>query len=132
MEQLAPGGIQVASASSMPDQEMLEHSEDAGSLCYLSASRIEGPLPTFDGLEVRSRKDRAIGRLDGIIVDSAEHRIRYLVVDREGRSGHHRYLVPLAATTVDAERPALRVDIDRADLARAEEFDDQRFSTLSD
>jgi sporulation protein YlmC with PRC-barrel domain len=116
----------------MTEDLMLEYSAEAAKLCYLSASRIEGPLPSFDGLAVRSGEGRKIGRLDGIIINPAERRVRYLVVDAAKRFRHHRYLVPLEATTVDAERRELRVDIDRADLAQVEELDDHEFSTFSD
>ena len=101
-------------------------------LCYLDAAHVEGPLPNFDGVEVRNRDDRTIGRLDGIIIDPAERRVHYLVVDDGGLLRHHRYLLPLPPTRVDAERPALRVDVERADLRGCEEFDDHAFRSFSD
>src|SRR5688572_20225825 len=96
---------------------------EAARLRYLNATRIEGPLPTFNGLDVRDSKGRRVGRLDGIIIDPAERRLRYLVVDDGGFLENHRYLIPLQRTRIDAERPALWVDVDSADLGGCEDFD---------
>ena len=101
-------------------------------LCYLNAAQVEGPLANFDGVEVRNRDDRKIGRLDGIIIDPSERRVRYLVVDDSGFLRHHRYLLPLSPTRIDAARPALRVDVERADLRHCEEFDHNAFRSFSD
>jgi hypothetical protein len=101
-------------------------------LCYLDATHVEGPLPTFDGLEVRNRQNHWLGRLDGIIIDPAERQVRYLVVDEGRFLRHHRYLLPLAPTQVDVEHGALRVDLNRDDLTDAEEFDAEAFPKFSD
>src|SRR5262245_53277045 len=95
----------------------LEHAAEDRTLCYLNAASIEAPVSsTPDRLEVRGSDGRKIGLLDGVIIDPEEHRLRYLVVARTQRFRRHRYLVPLAPTTLDAERHALRVDINPADL----------------
>jgi sporulation protein YlmC with PRC-barrel domain len=101
-------------------------------LRYLNATRLEGPVPRFDRLVVLNSEGRRVGRLDGIIIDPAQRRVRYLVVDDSGFFKHHRYLLPLAPTRVDTERPALRVDIDSADLTRCEDFDPAAFPRFSD
>jgi hypothetical protein len=100
-------------------------------LCYLDAMHLEGPLPEFDGAEVRTSSDRKIGHLDGIVVDPAARRVRYLVVDTAKSPGRHRYLVPVDATRVDVKHRALCVEVDRTDLARCEEFDADAFSHFS-
>jgi hypothetical protein len=101
-------------------------------LCYLSADRVEGPIDTFDRLEVRTRENERIGRLDGIIIDPAERRARYLVVDEDRFLRHHRYLLPLVPAQIDAEQHALRVDVDKDDLTDADEFDADAFPVFSD
>ena len=111
---------------------MTELMAESGRLCYVSATHVEGPLPTFDRVEVRSRENRKIGRLDGIIIDPAERQVRYLVVDAPTFFTHHRYVVPLASTQIDAERPSLRVDLDRDELTHVDEFDAAAFPTFSD
>jgi hypothetical protein len=100
-------------------------------LCYLDNTQIEGPLQQFDGVEVRNRGDRKIGKLDGIVIDPTERRVRYLVVNDSNFLRHHRYLLPLGATRVDAERRALCVEVDQTDVARCEEFDLNAFRTFS-
>jgi hypothetical protein len=83
-------------------------------------------------LEVRTRENERIGRLDGIIIDPEERRARYLVVDEDRFLRHHRYVLPLVATQIDAEQRALRVDVDKDDLTDADEFDASAFPPFSD
>jgi hypothetical protein len=101
------------------------------SLCYLEATQIEGPLEAFNGVEVRDRSDGKIGRFDGIVIDPAERRVRYLVVDNERFLTHQRYLLPLDATHVDIEHKTLCVDADQRDLTFYEEFDAHAFRSFS-
>jgi PRC-barrel domain len=101
-------------------------------LRYLNATQIEGPVSSFDHLEVRSREDRTIGRLDGILIDPSERRVRYFVVDDEGSRRHHRYLIPLAPTRLDARRRALCVDVTTSDVEQCEDFEDASFPHFSD
>ena len=99
---------------------------------YLSAAQLEGPLPTLDHLDVRGRDDRSLGHLDGIVINPAERRVQYLVVDNDRFLRHHRYLLPLDDARVDTERQALQVDLDRRDLNRLDEFDDDAIPAFSD
>jgi len=109
-----------------------EPSQENAQLRYLSATDVEGPLPTFEGFEVRDRQDRRIGKLDGIIIDPSERRVRYLVVNERTFVRRHRVLLPLESARVDAERAALHVDLDTDDLDDLQEFDTRRFPTFSD
>lgn len=112
---------------------MSSRSSETVGLRYLNARRIEGPLSTFDHLDVRSSEGRKVGRLDGIIIDPAEQRLRYLVVDEAGFLKHRRYLLPLSRIRVDAEQPALWVDdVDSCDLHRCKDFDPASFPRFSD
>lgn len=104
---------------------------DTSSLCYLSADHLEGPLPSFDHLDLRTIDDEPLGRLDGIIIDRPAKRMRYFVVDA-GDQAHHRYLLPLCPTRIDPEAHALCVDVNESELHRCAEFDPDAFRTLSD
>src|SRR5438552_2427576 len=104
---------------------------DRPDLCYLRADHLEGPMDSFAHLDVRTPDNRAVGRLDGIIIDRPARRMRYFVVDAGDRA-HHRYLLPLCPTRLDAEHHALRVDMKDADLERCAEFDPHEFTMLSD
>jgi len=103
---------------------------DAPHLCYLRADQIRGPLPTFDHLEVKNREDVKLGRLDGIIIDAAERRMEYFVVE-QGFLNHRRYLLPLQLTQVDTETNALRMDVDGGDLESCARFNPGAFRRYS-
>jgi sporulation protein YlmC with PRC-barrel domain len=104
---------------------------EPATLCYLDNSQIEGPLEEFEGVEVRNRGDRKIGRLDGIVIDPTEGLVRYLVVNDGGLIWNRKYLLPLDGTRVDAEHRALCVEVDRADLAGCEKFNSDSFRAFS-
>jgi PRC-barrel domain protein len=103
---------------------------DAPHLCYLSADQIRGPLPTFDHLEVMDREDIKLGRLDGIIIDAAERRMEFFVVE-QGFLNHRRYLLPLRLTQVDTETHALRMDVGGGDLESCARFNPGAFRRYS-
>jgi hypothetical protein len=80
---------------------------------------------------VWNREDEPIGALDGVIVDIATHRLRYLVVDIRRLFGHSRVLLPFFPTQIDMEHHALRVDVDDATLDACERFDPSAFVTFA-
>ena len=98
-------------------------------LRFLDNSRLESPL--VEPLEVRTQAGTKIGTFDGVIVDPAQRRVRYLVVDR-GRVFHKRCLIPMPAVRVDAEHHALRIDVDDTDPKAWEQFDPVTFPRFSD
>ena len=104
---------------------------DRTRLRYLSADHVEGPRSTFERFEVRNVDDEKIGRLDGVLVDPPARRMRYLVVD-VGTFRHRLHLVPLEATRVDHDAHALRVDMERDDMASAPPFDPHTVVRFSD
>ena len=107
------------------------HTDESAKLCYLDATQISGPLEDFDDVQVRHRQRGTIGRLDGIVIDPAERRVCYLVVDDERFLRHRRYLMPLNAAQVDVEHRAVWVDADQAALTVCEEFDRDDFRSFS-
>jgi hypothetical protein len=103
---------------------------ESAKLCYLEATQISGPIKDFEDVQVRHREHGTIGRLDGIVIDPAEQRVRYLVVDNERFLGR-RYLMPLDAAQLDVEHHALWVDCDDAAFTIYEEFDREDFRRFS-
>ena len=101
----------------------------ASQLRFLDNSQLESPL--VEPLDVRTQAGTKIGTFDGVIVDPAERRVRYLVVDR-GRVFHKRCLIPMPAARVDAEHHELRIDVDDADPTEWEQFDPVSFPKFSD
>jgi PRC-barrel domain protein len=75
-------------------------------LCFLESHRLQGPLT--DACDVWTRGGKRIGTLDGVVVNPAEHRACFLVVDR-GRLLPDRCLVPLPAQ-LDVVHHALEVE----------------------
>ena len=99
-------------------------------LCYLKANQIRGPL-SFDHLDVKDRDDENIGRLDGIVIDAAAHRMQYFVVE-QGFLHRRRYLLPLSPASLDMDLNVLRVDVDRSELSTCERFHSDTYRSYSD
>ncbi len=100
-------------------------------LCYLQSNQLLGPLKTFDHLEVKDRDDENLGRLDGIVIDAAARRMRYLVV-QQGFLHRRRYLVPLSPTSLDRDNNVLRMDVDQGEMSACERFDPETYARYSD
>ena len=107
---------------------MMNDSADPG-LRFLENSRLESPLVEL--LDVRTQGGIKIGTFDGVIVDPAQRRVRYLVVDR-GRFFHERCLIPMPSARVDAEHHSLSIDVDEADPQEWQRFDPVTFPRFSD
>src|ERR1700687_3798675 len=107
----------------------MDNSSDAPRLRFLDNSRLEAPL--LEPLDVRIRGGIKIGTFDGVIVDPAERRVRYLVVDR-GRLCQERCLIPMPSARVDAEHHSLSIDVDDADSQEWQHFDPLTFPRFSD
>jgi hypothetical protein len=99
------------------------------SLRFVENSRLESPL--VEPLDVRTQAGVKIGTFDGVIVDPAQRRVRYLVVDRGGFF-HKRCLIPMPSARVDAEHHALSIDVDDADSQEWQRFDPVTFPRFSD
>ena len=94
-------------------------------LCYLDASRVMGPAGLLASVDVRTRHDQPLGSIGGVLIDPAEHKLRYFVIESPGASSQRRYLVPIeAAATMAPEGTSLRLDMETDDFTALEEFDD--------
>jgi hypothetical protein len=98
-------------------------------LRFLDNSQLESPL--VEPLDVRTKTGTKIGTFDGVVVDPAERRVRYLVVDR-GRVFQKRCLIPMASARVDSAHHELRLDVDDTDTNEWERFDPVTFPKFSD
>jgi hypothetical protein len=83
---------------------------DENRLRYLSADCVEilaeGKLS--DTL-LLGDNDRPLGKLDGVVIDPLERRVRFYVIKSDGWFRSHRYLMPAAAVQVETDRHALHV-----------------------
>jgi hypothetical protein len=101
-------------------------------MCYLDASRVQGPAGDLGGITLKTADDTAVGRLDGIVINPAERRVVYFVVQSSGWLRRRRFLVPAAAgLRIEADR-TLTVDVRHEELSGCEEFDNQKVRNFSD
>ena len=83
-------------------------------LSYLDASKVTSPAGVLSELEVLSAQGQLLGRIEGVVIDAAARRVRYLSVRTSGWLGIRRYLVPADQLgQLEGDRKALRL---RADL----------------
>ena len=81
-----------------------------------------------DGMIVRTAS-RAVGRLQGFLIDRATQRVRYLVVETWGLWGRTS-LVPITAARIDFESRAIEL-LDEEQVERVEKFRPEQFETFS-
>lgn len=106
--------------------------EHRSRLSYLDADNIDDDRVDFDGLDVLDPAGNKLGNLDGFMVDAAGGRPYYAVVDSGGWFSGRRYLLPIGHARLDAGNKALRVDVERGAIEHYPEFDESRFSELSE
>jgi len=93
-------------------------------LCYLDASRVLGPTGLLAALDVRTMHDQPVGSVDGVVIDPAERRLRFFVVEPSGSVNHRRILLPVeAAASVAPEGRTLRIELESGEIAGLHEFD---------
>jgi hypothetical protein len=96
----------------------------AGQLCYLDASRVESPAGGLEGVTVETQEAETLGKLDGVLIDPSERRLRYLVVEVPGRFRRRRFLISADHPVwVEQQRNTLMVDAEGEDLSNSDEFD---------
>jgi hypothetical protein len=102
-------------------------------LCYLGAGQVTGPCGGLQGVKLATDKDEALGTLDGVVIDPAERRIRYFVVQRQGWFRSRRVLLPAdRPTQIADDRRTLRLPVDPEELSHCEEFDGRSIPPFSD
>ena len=95
-----------------------------GRLCYLDASRVVGPTGLLAALDVRSSHNQSVGILDGVVIDPAERKLRFFVVEPSGSVNNRRVLLPVeAAASVAPGGGTLRIEVESGDIGALDEFD---------
>jgi len=113
----------------MPHDAPLAANEE---LSYLDASKVTSPAGTLAELDVLSAEGRSLGSIEGVVIDAAARRARYLAVRAPGWFGRRRYLVPVDHLgQIEGDRKALRLRLDLRheampglDVAAFREFSD--------
>jgi hypothetical protein len=97
---------------------------DCKHLCYLEASKLEGPAGELAGLAVRTEGDEKLGTFDGVLIDPTQRRLRYFVVEDRGLLRRRRYLLSAdVPIRVGSEGQSLRIDVHKTDVTLSGEFD---------
>lgn len=99
---------------------------------YVAASDLDdGPLH-FDGFEVDGIDGKKLGKVDGFIVDIADGRPYYVVVNAGGWFRSKFLLLPVGHARLDEERKVLISDLSRDRVENFPGFDKAEFEQLSD
>ena len=91
---------------------------DTSDLSYLDASKVDSPGGVLAGLDVLTMDGERLGRIEGVVIDAAARRVRYLAVQSSGWFGRKRYLVAAdQLAQLERERHALRLRVNIRDEA---------------
>ena len=91
------------------DAQLLATSE----LSYLDAAKVSSPAGALSELDVLSVEGRRLGSIEGVVIDAAARRVRYLSVRSSGWFSRRRYLVAADQLgQIEGERKALRLRVD--------------------
>ena len=104
----------------------LEHE----ALRYLDAALVVYGTSTLDGVEICTENDECLGSIGGVLLDPAQRRLRYYVVERASMLRKRRYLVPANRhATLSAETGRIYVEADDDVIER---FDSRSVTRFSD
>lgn len=102
-----------------------------GRLRFVNVDDLPASEFPYGGLKVRNAAGDDLGSLDGFIVQSANGRPVYYVVDSGGWFIGRRYLVPVGKGRLDTATRVILIDLDRERLQRYPEFNTNAFMTMS-
>ena len=98
-------------------------------LVYVAADDLEqwhcrpiGAIPVLD------LKDRRVGAIEGLIIETPSEQPRYLVIGREHTTGRESFLVPVNDGWFDQTARAVRIDAARGEVPRIEREQFERMS----
>jgi len=91
---------------------------DTSELSYLEASKVSSPAGVLSELDVLSAQGQQLGSIEGVVIEAAARRVRYLVVRSSSWFGRRRYLVQADQLgQIEGERKALRLRVELRDEA---------------
>ena len=91
------------------------HSTAAETLRYLDGDQANIAGERCDAMTIRAATGRALGRLQGFIIDPLERQLRYFVVRTSGLFGASR-LIPVTAARVNVQDRAIELLADEDDV----------------
>jgi sporulation protein YlmC with PRC-barrel domain len=94
----------------MRDHDQLPATSD---LSYLDASKVTSPAGVLSELEVLSAEGQRLGSIEGVVIEAAARRVRYLCVRSAGWLRQRVLVLANQLGQIEVERKALRL---RGDL----------------
>src|SRR5262249_36887917 len=94
-------------------------------LHYVDASQVVGDGAHLDGLDVVEEAGAPLGRLDGLLVDAAAKRVRYVVVESGSAQSPLWHAWPFTSARLDRHDWTLRLDVDRSEVSPFSKVDRQ-------
>jgi hypothetical protein len=86
--------------------------DEIGDLRYLDAGHVHSPLGGLHHLQVLGAHKEPLGRVDGVLIDPVQRRLRFFVVASNDPLERH-YLLPIdVPTRMSADRRSLELDAD--------------------
>jgi uncharacterized protein YrrD len=102
---------------------------ELGALRYLDAAQVSHPTGTLAGVDIRTG-DEHLGSIGGVLVEPAQRRVRYFVVERPAMLRKRRYLVSAdRIVTLNAEDRTMYI---AANAEITERFDPASVPPFSD
>lgn len=108
------------------------------SLCYLSAARVTSPAGALSELELLTACGEPFGKVEGVVIDAAARKVKYLAVRTSGWLRPARLVLEaghLAQVDLECKTLRLRADVDTGqvsdiDPAALREFSDDDLLTV--
>jgi PRC-barrel domain protein len=101
-------------------------------LRFLAASRVDTPAGRLRDALVLSQSETELGKLNGILVDPAERRLCYFVVESGHWPSRREHLIPAGFARMEPTRKTLYVDVDPDRSVEYEECRSDRLPAFSD
>ena len=86
-------------------------------LSYLNASKVTSPAGVLSELDVLGPDGRRLGCIEGVVIDAAARRVRYLAVRLAGWFGRRYFLQADQLGSIEGGRRALRLRAEPGDEA---------------
>ena len=100
-------------------------------LQYVKAEDLERwNCRPIGGIPVLDLRDRPVGHIDGLIIESPADQPRFLVIRRDNAKSRERFLVPVNDAWFDETARAIRID-ETPPRGSVQPFDLDRFERLS-
>jgi hypothetical protein len=81
-------------------------------LSYLDASRVTSPAGVLSELDVLSVEGQRLGSIEGVVIEAAARRVRYLCVRSAGWLRRRVLVLADHLGQIEVERKALRLRVD--------------------